>query len=354
MKQKNRPSGFTLVELLVVIAIIGVLVGLLLPAVQASREAARRSQCTNNLKQIGLALQNYHSANQEFPKIAETMVPDYRHGPTWLVLIMPYFEATAAFQALDLDGQTFSFHSGNNNLSARFDNFLPEIIRCPSSALPAFYPHDGPNGPVNIAEPFYVGIHGGVYLDVEQEIYHPTTDPNPLEYHGPISGGGAFVLDRNISTKDISDGTSHTMMVGEESDYTNLPGTINFPGFGIQGPGPVDIRASSLHGAFTGNSYIREPAGPGTMRPAGLTGCAHPNCARCYNMINIFYPINTQHYDSAVMSINGCNKAIRSPHPGGALVLFADGHVDLLTDETDLQTLNNLANRDDGNVVGSY
>ncbi len=180
MQKRERVRGFTLVELLVVIAIIGVLVALLLPAVQAAREAARRSQCMNNMRQYGLALQNYHSAQQEFPEISRKMDPDYQVGPTWVVLVMPYFEATAAFQGLGLNDQFWIESSTGLKNALQLNNFLPSVFHCPSTSLPASYPHTTSNGTdVNIAEICYVGVHGGAHLDVENDVYHPTTDPAP-------------------------------------------------------------------------------------------------------------------------------------------------------------------------------
>ena len=100
-------KGFTLIELLVVIAIIGILIALLLPAVQAAREAARRSQCTNNLKQIGLALQNYHDVNRSFPPYGEMGIPgpanpqhSYHH--TWITAILPYMEQMPLYQSANM------------------------------------------------------------------------------------------------------------------------------------------------------------------------------------------------------------------------------------------------------------
>src|SRR5688572_28592874 len=98
-----RRSGFTLVELLVVIAIIGILIALLLPAVQAAREAARRTQCSNNLKQIGLGLQNYHSAHKSFPPGG---VLRNNQGHSWWLLICPYVEETSIYQRFQLNNDT--------------------------------------------------------------------------------------------------------------------------------------------------------------------------------------------------------------------------------------------------------
>ncbi len=350
----KRKHGFTLVELLVVIAIIGVLVALLLPAVQAAREAARRSQCMNNMRQYGLALQNYHSAMQEFPEISRKMDPDWQVGPTWVVLVMPYFEATAAFQGLDLNEQ-FWFESrlGEKN-ALQLDNFLPSVFHCPSSGLPKSYPHTTHSGiEVNIAEICYVGVHGGAYLDVENEIFHPTTDPSPNENHGPISGGGMFVLDKNVRIAECTDGTSHTMMVGEESDFLLVPNEVSIYQFGKEGPGLVDLRSSGRHGAYAGNSHHHKPDGPGTMRPAGRF-CSAPLCSRGRNVATLLFPINTKDWERRGMHTNGFNKPIRSPHPGGAFVLFTDGHVEFLTDSTELQVLHDFANRDDGNVSSAF
>ena len=353
MLKRDRVRGFTLVELLVVIAIIGVLVALLLPAVQAAREAARRSQCMNNMRQYGLALQNYHSAQQEFPEISRKMDPDWQVGPTWTVLVMPYFEATAAFQGLDLNDQFWIESSTGLKNALQLNNFLPSVFHCPSTSLPASYPHTTSNGTdVNIAEICYVGVHGGAHLDVENDVYHPTTDPAPQsENHGPISGGGMFVLDKNVRIAECTDGTSHTIMLGEESDFLYVPSEINIFQFGKEGPGLVDMRSSGRQGAYAGNSHHHTPDGPGTMKAAGFGGCSAPLCSRGRNVATVHYPINTKDWDGRGMGQNGFNKPIRSQHPGGAFVLFTDGHVEFLTDETDMQTLNNLANRDDGNLL---
>ncbi len=354
----RRPAGFTLVELLVVIAIIGVLVALLLPAVQAAREAARRSQCMNNMKQFGLALLNYESARQELPAISESMEHtsgNWRHGPTWIVSVFPYFEAGSAFSQMDLSGAS-SFWFDDSSDGARnggpLNGFLPSVLHCPSSALPQSYTFESGGVSVEIAETTYVGVSGGTFSRIDpvnpvNNVYHSATDPFPKEHHGTVSGGGMLVLAHHTRMGECTDGTSNTLMVGEESDFTNVPFTVGYFGY-EEGPGPIDLRSSNRHSAFTGNSYHTRVDGPNSLR---VPNCPHVNCGRCYNMTTVRYPINTQEFNHRHMGFTGCNKPFRSTHPGGAMMLFSDGHVDFLVNSTDLQTLNDLANKDDGNVI---
>ncbi len=352
----TKRRAFTLVELLVVIAIIGVLVALLLPAIQAAREAARRAQCTNNLKQLGLALQNYHSARQEFPAISRAAVNDvdfWRHGPTWFVDVFPYVEATTVFNGLDFGEGTFFMTSGAAialQNATQLDNFVPGLLHCPSSALPRFREHQATSdGNLTLTETSYIGISGGVFLNVENEIYHPTTDPEPGENLGPISGGGMLILGQNVRIAQCTDGSSNTIMVGEESDFMNSPEATGATWNTI---GPVDVRSSNRKSAYIGNSHHTTPDGPGSMSGSALCPGSTDNCARCYNMTTVLHRVNQKQMTDIVgMGRNGCNHPIQSPHPAGALVTYADGHVGFLVDSTDLQILNDLANRDDDNVL---
>jgi len=351
--------AFTLVELLVVIAIIGVLVALLLPAVQAAREAARRSQCMNNLKQFGLALQNYHSAFQEFPEVSRSQAPPPEgnpsiHGPTWFVTVFPYFEAGNAFAGLDMREGTFHLVNGEPiaiQNANQLNGFQPSLLHCPSSALPRSYSYENSNvvgGMLELAETTYVAIAGGTYLNVANEIFHPTTDPATQVRSGSMSAGGMLILGKKARIGQCSDGTSNTIMLGEISDFMNSQRSHWKTHNTI---GPVDMRPSKRRSAFMGNSHNATPDGIGTMA-RGRGNCKHVNCGKCYNMTTILHPINTkQILDIDSMGINGCNHPIQSTHPGGAMVMFTDGHVVFLAEETDLQTLNDLANRDDGNML---
>src|SRR5262245_19191805 len=139
-----RPKGFTLVELLVVIAIIGVLVALLLPAVQTARGSARRMQCANNLKQLALGFHNYEGVFKVLP--AETMTTG-THGPTAYVLTLPFFEQAPLFDRLAAIGfgsqSAYWMASANAKtplIKAALDGYDVKIYRCPSSLLPKFRP----------------------------------------------------------------------------------------------------------------------------------------------------------------------------------------------------------------------
>ena len=372
-KTLKQPVGFTLVELLVVIAIIGILVALLLPAVQAAREAARRMQCQNNVKQYGLALHNYHSAFGAFPKVC-TINQDttYSHGATWIVQCMPYFEEGNAVANLEFaEDATFWPESPKGYENAKqLAGVLPSIFQCPSSDLPVSYPHLLSGGEeVELAEICYVAVHGSALINTanyESNGYditsvpvgdlHPSTARTPDENNGPVSGGGAFVLARNIKVGAITDGTSKTLMVAEQSDFTPLNG------FSVTGPngetleGFADLRSSNSHSAYTGNSYSHAPQGIGSMAVNVFDSykCEHANCSRGYNLMTIAYPINYDKFDPAdpkgMNRRGGSNKPIRSPHPGGAMGMFADGHVEFLSEDTSLQALSDMGNRDDGNL----
>lgn len=196
--------GFTLIELLVVIAIISTLMALLLPAVQQAREAARRTQCTNNLKQIGLALQNYHDTHGIFPP--QVIAPDWDqlHPVTgfpsgwwsWRARILPFIDQMSIYAALDSIKDDGLLPMGNHK--AIHDRVLP-FYACPSDpTVPRaryLFEADWTNGPVSCAVSSYFGCRGSTEV---------------------VPGNGVFPA-RNLGVriKDITDGTSQTLMVGE-------------------------------------------------------------------------------------------------------------------------------------------
>ena len=281
---KLRGAGFTLVELLVVIAIIGVLVGLLLPAVQASREAARRSQCSNNLKQIGLALQNHHNSFKEFPPGTQYGDDDYG----WGCMILPMLEQGQIRERIDIaadePGVTIPFQAGVT------DQVLSSFI-CPSN------PMDMLNSPIR-------GDVGG----------HGRSD-----YKGCLgSGGGAITgmfgkikyFAKPTRIKDVLDGTSHTFAVGD--GYTK---------FMIEIDGPDHPNAHDF-GVWIG------------------TNSQHQNVVAETDLKHI---PNGDRDDS-----------FASSHPGGVQMAFADGSVQYVSENVDMETYSYLGDKADGNIVGDF
>lgn len=330
-----RQRGFTLVELLVVIAIIGVLVALLLPAVQMAREAARRTSCLNNLKQIGLSIHNFEDTYGQYPPAAERVEPDtWMHAPTWWVHTFPYVEQNTSHSQIIFSRQTFWFGDPDPNITKNrliWHKQHFSYMQCPSSPLPRFSVGTFAVNDQGYQEPFYTCILGS------QD--HPTVDPNPAQGHGPVSDGGVIVYRGKVRHGNITDGTSNTIMVGETSDW------------GIMNNGTkVDIRTSNLRGFHMGGSHIGKPDGLGTMQ--GGVNCTHNNCQRCYNVTVISHlPINSKRFVFATHGESKCRRPIQSIHPGGAQCLFADGHAAFVMEQLPPQMLRNLADRDDGKTI---
>lgn len=331
-KPAGGAGGFTLVELLVVIAIIGVLVALLLPAVQVARESSRRTKCTNNLRQIGLAIHNFEGVYGRFPPATTRVEPDtWMHGPTWWVYTMPYVEQQHVYAQIDFNRTTFWFGSTGNEARNReiWRNIAFPYMQCPSSSVKRFSDNTV-SGDIGYQRPFYTCILGSDD--------HPTTDRIGSQNRGPVSDGGVITLNGRVRFGAISDGASNTIMVGETSDY------------GIDGSGNrQDILVDNNRGFQMGTSHVTAPQGNGTMETGNF--CPHSNCQRCYNTTTIALGINAKRYVFRTHGELSCTRPIQSVHPGGALVLYADGHTTFLRESLPLQILKNLANRDDGRAI---
>ena len=220
----TRARGFTLVELLVVIAIIGVLVALLLPAVQAAREASRRMSCMNNIRQMGLSLHNYHSARNEFPVVTEfgdgVGHPEGALHHTWLSYILPYMEQTAAYGSIDFSRPAMMGEDGNPQpiVSTLISAFL-----CPSTDQ-----YGSVEDTHNIAWTNYVGSEGfdyACFVDrpcVPSQVYssHSSLQEElpDTDYKGIFSPGEAVGIHR------ITDGTSHTIILAEVTSFGHFGG----------------------------------------------------------------------------------------------------------------------------------
>ncbi|MCA9046851.1 MAG: DUF1559 domain-containing protein, partial [Planctomycetaceae bacterium] len=202
-QRSSRHRGFTLIELLVVIAIIAVLIALLLPAVQQAREAARRSQCKNNLKQIGLALHNYHDTFTVFPpgyitrNINNTAMATMESGPgfAWGTMILPYIDQAPLYNHFDFNEDATDHHNAEHG-----SEFLP-VFACPSDPQPnKFTVTDGGGTTYELGSANYVGIFG--YGSVTMNAGQP-------------QGDGLFYRNSRKGMRDVTDGTSNTIMVGE-------------------------------------------------------------------------------------------------------------------------------------------
>ncbi|MHB8897545.1 MAG: DUF1559 domain-containing protein [Thermoguttaceae bacterium] len=273
MSPRRLPRGFTLVELLVVIAIIGILIALLLPAVQAAREAARRMQCANHLKQLGLAMHNYHASLNRFPP--GFMVRGYVGNTTpggwaWGVFLMPYIEQSSLRDTLSTTKYTLEQVINDPALLPMLQTDLP-VFRCPSSPIGPLRTHQGAPNP-KVASANYTCCRGFFS-------YTGTT-------HLTKQNNGVFYGESATRIQDVLDGTSNTFALGERTAFgANLQKDASWPSWcGPGGSGAMN----------TISSAVSE---------------------------NVNHPTNTG--------------AFSSQHPGGAMFCFVDGSVRFISETID-------------------
>ena len=332
-----RRTAFTLVELLVVIAIIGILIALLLPAVQAAREAARRMQCTNNLKQVGLALLNYESGFGVLPPGGLEMSSGVTYGTSWWVRILPYIEANTTADQFDFSQGGWLGY--NSKAAAAFRDVQFPFMYCPSSTLPrkVLNPEVGQVGyDQNVQSATYAGISGAA--DGNASNVFSATEIPTFTTTGWGSTGGVLIEYRAVKIDEVTDGTSNTIAVGEQSDYLSPRGNV-----------PSTWTASSSPCEF---GDCRSDCGHGfPMGPAPESGSDR----RTFNLTCVYHPIN---YKSAtgygIPNNCGPNSPIQSVHPGGANVALADGSVRMLSETLDMRTLRCLATRNDGQPISGF
>ncbi|QDT49021.1 DUF1559 domain-containing protein [Symmachiella dynata] len=325
LNRKNRVKGFTLIELLVVIAIIAILIALLLPAVQQAREAARRTQCRNNLKQLSLAMHNYHDVYGSFPPgliadpcddMCATQFPGAGYagndtdGFSWGAYLLPYVEQTALYNAIDVNG-----------ISGRFEAGIPEArvslraFKCPTSTLPSQVQAITINGTESGS---YYGDGIIVNFADDPSDFPVSTPPEMVgyptsDYKGNVgfTDQGVFIKledsigDRSspavVQIKHITDGTSNTLAIGESS-YMNDPESW-----------PLAL------GAMLEDESVL----------AKTDANAIPN---------------TTFDDDSFMSF----------HTGGVFFALCDGSARFISEDIDAQVYFNLGERNDGNVLGEF
>jgi prepilin-type N-terminal cleavage/methylation domain-containing protein/prepilin-type processing-associated H-X9-DG protein len=354
--KRTLHRGFTLIELLVVIAIIAILIALLVPAVQKVRAAAARTQCLNNLKQVGLALHSFHDANKRFPPgCARDQIPfgtsgtaGSSWGSSWMGYILPYVEQGAIYNQL-----TFAGGSGwaqTLNAPVISDVVIP-VYRCPASVQrltcedPMHAPASFNGGKArNVMTATYAGIAGADKAALPTETRVDAGKPGPGGATGGnggnVSAGGILFPNAKITMQQITDGTSNTMLVSEQSNYvTTVNGTRE------------SWNASNRNGWLMGAGNIGIPP---NYAPGGDN--------RAFNITTIRWPINkTTGWTNSpgdcsvgVCEDMGGNIPLNSTHDGGVNALFADGSVRFLTDNVPLTVLGMLATRDDGNPIPDF
>ncbi len=303
----HRNSGFTLVELLVVIAIIGILIGMLLPAVQTVREAARRVSCQNNLRQIGLAIYNYESSHLKYPpgrigcddigsqmsvsQCSNGLSPEEKNGASGFVSILPQLEQGNLATALsvrdgglwnrDVDDLDWWMNSPRKREGVQVH--LP-VYWCPSEAGSQ---QSEVYRPIIAATSSYAFCNGSL-------------GPDNLVHVTKYKNNGAFVYKSERTVSDIRDGQSNTFLVGE-----------------VVRP---DLNESSNVWSYA---------------------IANADCLRTTTN-----PLNTRPGAGIVVELR--NGAFGSSHPGGGLFLYGDGHVDFVSDSIELETYRSLSTIDNG------
>ncbi|HEV3025421.1 MAG TPA: DUF1559 domain-containing protein, partial [Pirellulales bacterium] len=279
-----RRQAFTLIELLAVIAIIGLLLALVLPAVQAARESARRTQCTNNLKQMGIALHNYHDALGSFPPGYLATVPynnsdhDTMPGWGWSSLLLPYTEQNALAAMLNF-GLPIEHPANAAAIAVQLPLYL-----CPSDAYPS--------GPFSVTD-----AAGNALASVGPSSYAACVGGDESAADGPF-GLGAFYRNSRVRAADIRDGLSTTVMIGERA-WSNANGT--------------------WVGAINGAVCKR---GAGNTNPGNIATTA---------TAAILVQVHC-HLVNATQEIDGALDDFSSNHPAGAFCLFAEGAVHFIRD----------------------
>ncbi len=333
-----RRRGFTLIELLVVIAIIAVLVALLLPAVQQAREAARRAQCRNNLKQLGLALANYQETTTLFPpgNIASAVGG---WGLSWYPRIFPYIDQETILNKMTYDGSHPGWSccgdpattGGTYNCQAINGRKIPALL-CPSSPLAALRD----SGACMQMNPHYWGIMGATdgngFTNAPNRTSMCCGCCGGQQGTGTLTIGGMFRMMNARGVQEATDGLSNVLFLGEHSNFIfDNTGTYQ------------TTQVTGTHGMMMGSPNLnpQEQIGTGWM------------FERQFNLTTVRYSPNAPARDNhaswpGIGDNYGINNPLNSAHNGGIHGVFGDGAVRFIGDNVDMATLRKICTRDDG------
>jgi prepilin-type processing-associated H-X9-DG protein len=324
------------VELLVVIAIIGVLVALLLPAVQAAREAARRMSCSNNVKNMVLAMHNYAEQNKQFPIGCRSSGGQY--GQSWTVGLFPFIEQGNLWNTWV---QTASWNTNGALMQPTTGPIMIPIYRCPSSPL-AKTTGTGSSPTYKVQQTSYVAIAGTTSTGNVSStptvsfLYNGTTwnyDNSSRQASGSspsgiVSANGMFHPESQTSFGDLSrDGSSNTIFIGEESDFLKDPSTL----------AQKDATSCTNYGGYAG------------CITAGIPGSVTSWSGQTNSVTTMRNPINYKRYEpSNGVGEGGLNCGIQSAHGGGSMVGWGDGRVAFVNENMDMVMVWRACIRDDG------